>query len=147
MVERQTQQQQDKEHRTLATADLAGTEPPDPAWRKSHNGGSQVERANGGNNGQRTDGEERVALLPKADCDRLRGEWNSIQAGFVDEPRSAVERADNLVATTMKQLAETFAAERSRLEGAWDRGGQVSTEDLRVALQRYLSFFNRLLTI
>jgi hypothetical protein len=138
MVERQTQQQQDREHRTLATADLAGTEPPDEAWRKSHNGG---------NNGQRADGEERAALLPKADCDRLRGEWKSIQAGFVDEPRSAVERADNLVATTMKQLAETFATERSRLEGAWDRGGQVSTEDLRIALQRYRSFFNRLLTI
>lgn len=147
MVERQTQQQQDKKHRTLATADLAGTEPPDKAWRKSHNGGSRGERANGGNNGQRADGEERVALLPKADCDRMRGEWNAIQAGFVDEPRSAVERADNLVATAMKQLAETFAAERSRLEGAWDCGGQVSTEDLRVALQRYRSFFNRLLTI
>lgn len=138
MDKAQTQQQQDKEHRTLATADLAGTEPPDEAWRKSHNGG---------NKGERAEGDERVALLPKADCDRMCGEWNAIQAGFVDEPRSAVERADNLVATTMKQLAETFAAERSRLEGAWDRGGQVSTEDLRIALQRYRSFFNRLLTI
>ena len=77
----------------------------------------------------------------------MRGQWDSIQAAFVDEPRDAVERADNLVATTMKKLAETFAAERSRLEGAWDRGGDVSTEELRVALQRYRSFFNRLLTI
>lgn len=123
--------------RALATADLAGTEPPDESWRKSHNGG------NGGTN----EGAERMALLPKSDCDRMRGEWDSIQAGFVDEPRQAVERADNLVATTMKQLAETFSTERSRLEGAWDRGGEVSTEDLRVALQRYRSFFNRLLTI
>ena len=138
MDDRQTQQQRNQDHKALATADLARTEPRDEAWAKSHNG----------ENGHSSeDGEERVALLPKGDCDRLRGEWDSIQAGFVDEPRSAVERADTLVATTMKQLAETFAAERSKLEGAWDRGGTVSTEELRVALQRYRSFFNRLLTI
>ena len=125
-------------HGALATADLAGTEPRDEAPRKSQNGR---------NGGAREDEEERAALLPKADCERMRGEWNSIQADFVDEPRHAVERADNLVAMTMKQLAETFAAERSRLEGAWDRGGNVSTEDLRIALQRYRSYFNRLLTI
>src|SRR5437764_1883952 len=136
MEDRQTRNQEEgqEEHGALATADLAGTEPPDEAWRKSHNGGD---------GGPREDGEERAALLPKADCDRMRGEWESIQAAFVDEPRRAVERADNLVATTMKQLAEMFAAERSRLEGAWDRGGDVSTEDLRIALQRYRSFFNR----
>ncbi|HEX9159213.1 MAG TPA: hypothetical protein VF835_03215 [Rhizomicrobium sp.] len=138
MDDRQTQEQRNQDHKALATADLAGTEPRDEAWAKSHNG------ENGHASGEE---EEHVALLPKGDCDRLRGDWDSIQAGFVDEPRSAVERADNLVATTMKQLAETFAAERSKLEGAWDRGGDVSTEDLRVALQRYRSFFNRLLTI
>jgi len=141
MDDRQTSQPRNEEQKPLATADLAGTRPHDETLRKPRNGN------NGGSNGLKTNGEERVALLPKADCDRMRGEWDSIQAGFVDEPRSAVERADNLVATTMKQLAETFAAERSRLEGAWDKGGDVSTEDLRVALQRYRSFFNRLLTI
>lgn len=123
--------------RALATADLAGSEPPGESWRESNNGA----------NGHPNEEPDRVALLPKSDCDRMRGEWDSVQAGFVDEPRQAVERADNLVATTMKQLAETFAAERSRLESAWDRGGEVSTEDLRLALQRYRSFFNRLLTI
>ena len=143
MVERQMQQEQNKDHKALATANLAGTEPPDETWRKSGNGGNN----GGGSNGLKATGEERVALLPTSDCDRMRREWDSVQASFVDEPRSAVERADNLVATTMKQIAETFAAERSRLEGAWDRGGEVSTEDLRVALQRYRSFFNRLLTI
>ena len=136
--DRQSQQEQNKDHKALATADLAGTEPPGETWRKSHNGGNTS--VNGGDN-------DRVALLPKADCDRMRGQWDEVQAGFVDEPRSAVQRADNLVATAMKQLAETFAAERSRLEGAWDRGNDVSTEDLRIALQRYRSFFNRLLTI
>ena len=148
-TQRQDADVREDEHKALATADLAGTEPPDESWRKSHNGGNggardgaKEERA-ARDNGK----EERAALLPKADCDRMRGEWDSIQAGFVDEPRRAVERADNLVATTMKQLAETFAKERSRLEGAWDRGDDVSTEDLRLALQRYRSFFNRLLTI
>jgi hypothetical protein len=76
----------------------------------------------------------------------LRRAWSEIQAGFVDEPRSAVEEADHLVASAMKRLAEMFAEERSGLEAQWDRGGDVSTEDLRLALQRYRSFFTRLLS-
>ena len=47
----------------------------------------------------------------------------------------------------MKRLADQFAAERSTLEGQWDRGGDASTEDLRIALQRYRSFFGRLLSV
>jgi hypothetical protein len=65
----------------------------------------------------------------------------------VDEPRKAVEQADGLVASAMKRLAEVFAEERSHLEQQWDRGDNVSTEDLRVALQRYRSFFDRLLSV
>ena len=70
-----------------------------------------------------------------------------VQAGFVDEPRKAVEQADGLVASTMKRLAESFARERANLEQQWDRGDNISTEDLRIALQRYRSFFHRLLAI
>ena len=77
----------------------------------------------------------------------LRTRWTDIQAGFVDEPRRAVEQADGLVAEAIKRLAETFANERNQLEGQWDRGGDVSTEDLRQALQRYRSFFSRLLSV
>jgi sirohydrochlorin ferrochelatase len=66
-----------------------------------------------------------------------------IQVRFVDEPRGAVEDADALVATVMQRLAEGFASERERLEA--QRGRGISTEDLRVALQRYRSFFQRLL--
>jgi hypothetical protein len=58
-----------------------------------------------------------------------------------------VEQADELVASAMKRLAEVFASERSALEGQWDRGDDVSTEDLRIALQRYRAFFDRLLSI
>ena len=68
-----------------------------------------------------------------------------IQTRFVDEPRGAVEDADGLVATVMQHVAEGFADERERLEAQWGRGEDISTEDLRVALQRYRSFFQRLL--
>ena len=71
--------------------------------------------------------------------------WEEIQVRFVDEPRGAVEDADALVATVMQRLAEGFASERERLEAQWGRGEDISTEDLRVALQRYRSFFRRLL--
>lgn len=92
-------------------------------------------------------GDERTALFSPDETKKLRAEWDSIQVGFVDEPRQAVERADSLVAGAMKRLAEMFAAERERLEKQWDRGDNVSTEDLRVALQRYRSFFGRLLSV
>jgi hypothetical protein len=86
-------------------------------------------------------------LLANDVVDQLRGQWSDIQAGFVDEPRRAVERADGLVADAIKRLAESFANERAKLEGQWDGGGDVSTEDLRQALQRYRSFFSRLLSV
>jgi hypothetical protein len=86
-------------------------------------------------------------LFPEAELQNLRTNWDSIQTAFVDEPRKAVEQADSLVASTMTRLADVFAQERSKLEGQWDRGDNVSTEDLRVALQRYRSFFHRLLSI
>ena len=72
--------------------------------------------------------------------------WQELQTGFVDEPRRTVEQADELVAQVMQRLAESFASERERLEGQWGRGEDVSTEDLRVALQRYRAFFRRLLS-
>ena len=93
------------------------------------------------------DAAETIALFPDDQLRDLQARWNDIQTGFVDEPRSAVERADSLVASTMQQLAEAFSKERSRLEQQWDRGDNISTEDLRVAFQRYRSFFRRLLSM
>jgi len=86
-------------------------------------------------------------LFPDNELRDLRSRWDSIQTAFVDEPRSAVEQADKLVASAMQRLGEAFADERSNLEKQWDRGDDVSTEDLRIALQRYRSFFQRLLSI
>jgi hypothetical protein len=76
-----------------------------------------------------------------------RARWSAIQTGFVDEPRKAVEEADTLVAELMKRLAEVFADERRQLETHWERKDEVSTEDLRIAMRRYRSFFERLLTV
>jgi hypothetical protein len=96
---------------------------------------------------QSNESDERTALFSPDEAKTLRVQWDSVQVGFVDEPRQAVERADQLVAGAMKRLAEMFAAERSRLEGQWDRGDSVSTEELRLALRRYRGFFGRLLSI
>jgi hypothetical protein len=84
-------------------------------------------------------------LLAADDAEGFRARWTDVQNGFVDAPRQAVEQADELVAEVMQHLARTFADERGRLEGHWDRGDEVSTDDLRTAFQRYRSFFERLL--
>ena len=84
-------------------------------------------------------------LFPDNELSELRARWDKAQISFVDEPRAAVEQADSLVATVVKRLAEQFAAERADLEHQWDRGSEVSTEDLRQALRKYRSFFDRLL--
>ena len=86
-------------------------------------------------------------LFPNNELENLRRRWQEIQTAFVDEPRKAVEQADSLVASAMKRLAEVFAEERANLEKQWDRGDNVSTEDLRVAFRRYRTFFDRLLSI
>ena len=124
----------------ITTADLAqGKRPantqemrPQPATMS----GGRAEQADGS-----------TQLFPSNELQDLRTRWKEIQTGFVDEPRRAVEQADGLVASAMKRLAEVFAQERSGLEQQWDRGDNVSTEDLRVALQRYRSFFDRLLSV
>jgi hypothetical protein len=85
-------------------------------------------------------------LMPQDQSERYASRWQEIQTGFVDEPRESVEQADALVADLMQQLASGFSSERKRLEAQWDSGDDVSTEDLRVALTRYRSFFDRLLS-
>ena len=90
---------------------------------------------------------EATPLFPDDQLQDLQARWDDIQTGFVDEPRSAVERADSLVAHAMQQLAEAFSRERANLEHQWDSGENISTEDLRVAFQRYRSFFRRLLSM
>ena len=93
------------------------------------------------------DNDHSTPLFAGNEADDFRHRWSDIQTGFVDEPRQAVERADALVASAIKRLAEVFAHERATLEQQWSRGNDVSTEDLRVALRRYRGFFDRLLSV
>jgi len=118
----------------LSTADMvsAGQAPPEEP--------SNVRRIDRASAGERPGG-----LVAEDEATTLRHHWETIQIGFVDEPRRAVEDADSLVAQTMKRVAEVFAEERAKLEHQWSQGQDVSTEDLRVALTRYRSFFDRLL--
>jgi hypothetical protein len=88
-----------------------------------------------------------VDLFPGDELLGYRTRWDAIQTGFVDQPRAAVEQADALVSQVMTRLTEVFARERSTLEGQWTKGDDVSTEDLRIALTRYRSFFHRLLSM
>jgi hypothetical protein len=90
---------------------------------------------------------EPMPLFSEMEMGDFRSQWSKVQTGFVDEPRRTVEGADKLVAAVMQRLAEGFASERSGLEKQWESGDNVSTEDLRVALQRYRSFFDRLLKL
>jgi len=92
--------------------------------------------------------EQKESQLLAADrATDFRSRWDQIQTSFVDEPRKAVEQADALVAEVMQDLARLFADERKNLEGQWGRGDNVSTEDLRIALQRYRTFFSKLLSV
>jgi hypothetical protein len=84
-------------------------------------------------------------LFPQDELQSFRSRWSDVQTSFVDEPRTAVETADNLVANVIKRIAEQFASEREELEKQWDRGEDVNTEDLRQAFKRYRAFFDRLL--
>ena len=137
--------------RELSTADLAVA-----AERSAGASTTDLKRTIGDREAERVRGDGGTAdvnaardtpLLAADVVNQLRSQWTAIQAGFVDEPRRAVERADGLVADAIKRLAERFSNERGQLEGQWDRGGDVSTEDLLQALQRYRSFFSRLLSV
>lgn len=85
-----------------------------------------------------------AALLDRDVSERLRTRWIEIQGRFVDDPRSAVQQADALVSEVVDKITQMFASEHSSLDSQWKQGNNVSTEDLRKALQHYRSFFNRL---
>ena len=133
----------EKERRELSTADLArSTEAADRAVleRDPVAGRETFSRPE-------AEAAARTMLFKEDEARQFRARWAETQAAFVDSPRSAVEHADSLVAETMKRLAEMFSDERAKLEGQWGRGDDVTTEDLRVALQRYRAFFDRLLNV
>ena len=94
-----------------------------------------------------SEGERLAPLFAPDVAKEFRSRWDAVQSSFVDDPRQAVRQGDELVAQVMKRLAETFSNERARLEGQSDRTDKASTENLRIALRRYHSFFERLLAL
>jgi hypothetical protein len=135
----------------LTTADLAGRAASPEPERGPATGQTEAEMQDRPLERQAADRPaprtEATPLFPSNEADGFRSRWDSIQASFVDQPRQAVEQADSLVAEVIKRLADSFASERGKLEEQWGRGDDVDTEDLRLALQRYRSFFDRLLSV
>jgi hypothetical protein len=132
----------DEDQRMTTTADISSRREERAA--EETGGPAQMEARPMQVQAQRAD---MAPLFTAKRADDFRSRWDEIQTGFVDEPRRAVEQADTLVAEVIKRLAETFAEERSNLEEQWGRSSDVNTEDLRIALQRYRSFFDRLLSL
>lgn len=130
------------EERNLSTADLVSAGEPE-----DHEAANEGEIPGVMRREADTQTADDAPLVAGDDAADLRSRWDSVQTKFVDEPRAAVQEADSLVAEAIKRLAEVFANERSQLEQQWDRGDEVDTEALRVAMQRYRSFFNRLLAV
>lgn len=133
-------------HKKLSTKDMAAAAEAketraDQIERTADDDRFAVRKVDNGN------GEELSPLLSEQETGEFRSRWSSIQTGFVDEPRKTVEQADELVAQIMQRLAQSFSDQRSNLEHQWERSDEVSTEELRLALRRYRSFFDRLLAI
>ena len=103
------------------------------------------ERSDQNKNSMRDD-ENSAPLFENNEAEQFRSQWLEIQSRFVDDPSVSVKDADELVANVIKNITRTFADKRTSMETQW-KSGDVSTEDLRVALKRYRSFFDRLLTL
>jgi hypothetical protein len=93
--------------------------------------------------------EELAPLFATDEAERFRTRWLAIQSKFVDDPRESVKQADDLVSDVIQNVTKGFANRRGTLEQQWTGGEQTqtSTEDLRLALKQYRSFFERLLTL
>jgi hypothetical protein len=124
-----------------------GSEEEEEAGRGEATSSAEPEAGGGGNaQGSGADVEERAPLLPGDDAQGFRQRWENLQREFVDQPREVVEHANDLVSELMQAISAGFNEKRSSLEAQWERGDDVSTEDLRIVLKRYRSFFNRLLS-
>lgn len=131
--------------KTLTTADLAAaadmSRTVDPASSTSTTAVAIRSTGDGGESGQL------AALFLPASAKAFQDQWDAVQIGFVDDPKQAVRQADELVAQVMKNLADTFSNERNKLESQVEQPEQATTENLRVALHRYRSFLQRLLSL
>ena len=79
----------------------------------------------------------------------IRGNANEVRTAYTDTLGDLSPGLTGSVVgpTAAVLLARSFNEARSSLEEQWSRGDDVSTEDLRITLQRYRSFFERLLEV
>jgi hypothetical protein len=152
-----TEQTEQTTHEQDTGFDETASEQPTSRQAGSETGTEQIrqdDRADGSDSGaaqgaagSAETGDDRAPLFAADDADGYRQRWESLQTRFVDQPRETVSEADNLVSEVMQQLTAGFSDRRSSLEAQFEQGDQVSTEELRVTLTRYRSFFNRLLSV
>jgi hypothetical protein len=105
-----------------------------------------------------------IRALSPSDHTNFASQWTTVQSQFVDAPKNAVSRADELVNEVMKlrgypvgdfeeraadvSVDHPVVVENYRAAHAIalrHNSGQASTEDLRQAMVHYHSLFNELL--
>ena len=108
----------------------------------------RVEEPTAENRAPVTSGDEELeSLFEGEEAEKFRTQWLNIQSKFVDNPHESVKEANELVADMLKSVTMSFHDRRTALEKQWNSGDKISTEDLRLTLKRYRSFFDRLLTL
>lgn len=132
---------------TLSTADLVTATPTPTPIAARETQPAPEPQARDADADAMADGEPLAPLFMPEEARDFRAAWDTVQIGFVDDPKQAVRKADELVAQVMRALAETFSNERAKLESQVDQTDDGSTENLRIALRCYRSFFERLLSL
>jgi hypothetical protein len=154
-VTRQDEGMEEQQERTYPASDFGGETDTDDErhmtqeqekMSANRSDGESVERERTADTDGPT-GQAEVALFEDSDQEAFWERWSAIQTSFVDEPRHSVEEANALVTDLMDRLVSSFREEQSRLKEQWTRGEEVTTEDLRTTLQRYRSFFGRVLKL
>ena len=142
-----------KENVKQTDIDEAGMAHQSDQAESAHTGEEQMrneqitEERNIQNKNHMQDDEKFAPLFERDEAEQFRAQWLDIQSRFVDDPSISVKDADELVASIIKNITRNFADKRMALETQWKSGDDVSTEDLRVTMKRYRSFFDRLLTL
>jgi hypothetical protein len=103
--------------------------------------------------------------LSHEEVDRFEATWRTVQARFVDDPRSTLLDADRLIADVMRERGypvenpdrrlEDLSVEHARVVEHYRAGreivvrherGEASTEDLRQAMIHFRALFEELVT-
>lgn len=139
--EREDSQAVEERAATTRTQPMARIEPREQ--REEFQGG-ETDSQRRADSREKSDPAGSSGLMHDKRWQEFAGRWDSIQSGFVDDPRRTVEQADRLVAEVIDHLSRIFTQERAKLEAQWSKSGEADTEDLRLAMRRYRDFFRTL---